>query len=79
MSSSFVELDPFEGQELAMASRPGQSFGDLRRSRFARDHSQIRDSHQHLKIRANNMKVRRAVIVRIRPDSYGAEALKDGA
>jgi hypothetical protein len=61
-----------------MSSRPGQSFGYLRRSGFACDHAQIRDSHQYLKIRADDVKVRRAVIVGIHPHSHTAEALKNG-
>ena len=38
-----------------MRSRPCQRLGDLGRTRFSGNHRQIRNPHQHLKVRRNDM------------------------
>lgn len=50
-STSFVEFSPFEGQHLSIGLRPCQHLSDLGRARFSSNHHQIRNPHQHLKVR----------------------------
>ena len=76
MVDSFVEFSPFEGQHRLMGSRPCQRLGDLGRSRFSSNHRQIRNPHQHLKIRRNDVEMRRPVIVGVDTDADGAKALQ---
>ena len=59
-----------------MGSRPCQRLGDLGRSRFSSNHRQIRNPHQHLKIRRNDVEMRRPVIVGVDTDADGAKALQ---
>jgi hypothetical protein len=56
-----------------MRSRPRDDFGDLRGACFARDHRQIRNPHEHLKIRRHDVKVRWPMIVGINAHTHGAE------
>jgi hypothetical protein len=46
-----------------MGLRPCERLGDLGRAGFSRNHSQIRNPHEHLKVRRDNVEVRRAMIV----------------
>ncbi len=59
-----------------MGLRPCQRLGDLGRSRFSSNHCQIRSPHQHLKIRRNDVEMRRPVIVGVDTDADGAKALQ---
>jgi hypothetical protein len=45
-----------------MLARPDQGLGDLRRARLTCDHSQIGNANNHLKIKRDDVKVRRSVI-----------------
>jgi len=46
-----------------MGLRPRQRFGDLGWASFPGDHRQVRNPHENLKVRPDNVEVRRAVII----------------
>ena len=75
-STSFVEFSPFEGQHLSIGLRPCQHLSDLGRARFSSNHHQIRNPHQHLKVRRNDVEMRRPMIVSVHTHAEGPEALQ---
>lgn len=46
-----------------MLLRPCQGFGDLGWACVPRDYDKIRNPHEYLKVRCNNVEMRRAMIV----------------
>src|SRR5271168_1322741 len=75
-STSLVEFRPFEGEHFLMGLRPCERLGDLRRAGFSRNHGQIRNPHEHLKVGRDDVEVRRAVIVGVHPYADGIKALQ---
>ena len=59
-----------------MRPSPLQRLGDLAPRRLAGNHGEIGYSHKNLKVRPNNMEVRRAMIVGIHADADGAKTLQ---
>jgi hypothetical protein len=67
---------PISGRAFPDFHAPMPRLPRLGRSRVARDHDKIRNPRERLKIRRDDVEMRRTMIVRVHPHRDGAEAVQ---